>query len=130
MGFTVEILQQSAAVWAGTLLRTDWETSTEQFYHCRLKCGTCVFFVFNSHTSTLCACAWVLCICVWVLYVHVWMCVCVRVQLKKLQKLCNTLWKGYIIKVCTVWVHSYWNKLSQSQEQAYNLSKIYFFSEV
>ena len=68
----------SAAVWAVILLHTDWETSTKQFYHCRLKCGTCIFFVFNAHTCMLCACMWVPCICVWVLYMHVWMCVCVR----------------------------------------------------
>lgn len=67
--------------------------------------------------------------CVSVVYacVSVRLCVCTT---KKLQKLCNTLWKDYIIKVCTVWVHSYWNKFRESQEQAYNLSKIYFFSEV
>lgn len=87
-----------AAVWQLTLLYTNLETSARQFYHCRLKCGTCIFFVFNAHTYILCTCMWVLCIRVWVLYMHVWVYVCMCVQLKKLQKLCNTLWKGLYYK--------------------------------
>lgn len=131
MRFTMEILKTVfAAVWQVTLLYTNLETSDKQFYHCRLKDGTCIFFVFNAHTYMFCACMWVLCICVRVLFMHVWMCVCMCVQLKSCRNFVILCEKDYIIKVYTVWVHSYWNKFRESQEQAYNLSKIYFFSEV
>lgn len=99
-------------------------------HHCRLNDGTCIFFVFNAHTYMFGACVWVLCIRVWVLYMHVWVCVCMCVPLKSCRNFVILCEKDYIIKVCTVWVHSYWNKFRESQEQAYNLSKIYFFSEV
>lgn len=85
-----------AAVWQVTLLYTDLETSAKQFHHCRLKCGTCFFIVFNIRTYMFCACMWVPCMCMNVVYA----CVNVRlyVCIKKLQKLCNTLWKGLYYK--------------------------------
>lgn len=78
-------------------------------------------------------------LCMYVDTVYVYMCmsvvsacvsVCMCVQLKSCRNFVILCEKDYIIKVCTVWVHSYWNKFRESQEQAYNLSKIYFFSEV